>query len=93
MKHTQKWLDAHKATQTSSATGSVNGYTQAQWAAAKAGLPPLYTGADAALNDQPFDSVSPGATPNKVTAEIAAESPEGAKYVAQFVDAGILDIG
>jgi hypothetical protein len=83
MKHSQKWLDAHKASKAPT-------FTPEQWSKAEAGLPPLYTGADAPLNDQPIDVE--GDTPNQVTAEVKAHSAKGATYVARFVQNGVITL-
>ena len=93
MKHTEKWIKAHQSVaKTANNSGAVNGYTPEQWKAALDGLPPLYTGADVALNDQPFDPAFGfgEATPTSITAAVKAQSPDGAKYVAQLVTDGIL---
>lgn len=92
MKHSQKWLDAHKnVSNTATPPATINGYTDEQWASAsKQFQSHLGTGADAEINDEPLGP--DGATPNSIVAAVNAKSVDGAKYLAAYAGSGLLTL-
>ena len=77
-KHNKKWTEAANKVQNPDAL--INGYTAAQWDHFAAVFKKhLYTGADAAKNDEP---IGPGdLSPNQIVAEVTARSDKATKYL------------